>query len=142
MPTRSAEAEWRGNLREGKGNMKLRSGAYEGPYTFVSRFEEGEGSNPEELIAAAHAGCFSMAFSAGLSQAGFTPLRIHTTATVHLERGEGGFSITKIELNTEGEIPNIDQATFMEQAEAAKKNCPVSKALAAVSDIQLSAKLL
>ena len=142
MPTRSAEAEWRGNLREGEGTMKLPSGAYEGPYSFVSRFEEGTGSNPEELIAAAHAGCFSMAFSAGLSQAGFTPRRVHTTAKVHIERGEGGFSITRIDLDTEAEVPNIDQAVFMEQAEAAKKNCPVSKALAAVSDIQLSAKLL
>ncbi len=142
MPSRSADAEWRGNLREGKGVMKLPSGAYEGPYSFVSRFEEGEGSNPEELIAAAHAGCFSMAFSNGLSQAGFTPTRIHTTAVVHLERGEGGFGITKIVLNTEGEVPNIDAATFQEQAEAAKKGCPVSKALAAVSEVELNAKLL
>ena len=142
MPVRSSEAEWRGDLRAGKGTMKLGSGAYEGAYSFPSRFEAGEGSNPEELIAAAHAGCFSMAFAAGLARAGFTPTRIHTTAKVHIEQVPGGFGITRIDLETEGEVPGIDNAKFQEQAEAAKKGCPVSKALAAVEDITLTAKLV
>jgi lipoyl-dependent peroxiredoxin len=142
MPVRTADAEWKGNLREGQGTMKLGSGAFEGNYSFGSRFEESKGSNPEELIAAAHAGCFSMALSAGLSRAGFTPTRVHTSAKVHIEQVEGGFGITKIELNTEAEIPGIDNAAFQEQAEAAKKGCPVSKALASVPDIQLNAKLV
>jgi osmotically inducible protein OsmC len=139
MPTRTADAEWRGDLRGGAGTMKLPSGAYQGPYTFASRFEEGQGSNPEELIAAAHAGCFSMAFSNGLAQAGFTPTRVHTTARVTVIAGQG---ITKIELDTEGEVPGIDAAKFQELAEAAKQNCPVSKALASVPEIQLNAKLV
>jgi osmotically inducible protein OsmC len=139
MPTRTADAEWRGDLRGGSGTMKLPSGAYQGPYTFASRFEEGQGSNPEELIAAAHAGCFSMAFSNGLAQAGFTPTRVHTTARVTVIAGQG---ITKIELDTEGEVAGIDAVKFQELAEAAKQNCPVSKALASVPDIQLNAKLI
>jgi osmotically inducible protein OsmC len=122
--------------------MKLGSGAYEGAYSFPTRFEEAPGSNPEELIAAAHAGCFSMAFAGGLTRAGFPPTKIHTTAKVHIDQGEGGFSITKIELETEGEVPGIDNAKFQEQAEAAKKGCPVSKALAAVPEISLTAKLV
>ncbi len=130
MAVRSSEAEWKGNLRNGQGKMKLGSGAFEGPYTFASRFEAGKGTNPEELIAAAHAGCFSMALSAGLSAAGFTPTRVHTTARVHLEPVGQGFGITKIELQTEAEIPGIDEPTFQKEAENAKKNCPVSKALA------------
>jgi lipoyl-dependent peroxiredoxin len=142
MPVRTADAEWKGNLREGSGTMKLGSGAYDGSYSFGSRFEESKGSNPEELIAAAHAGCFSMALSAGLARAGFTPTRVHTTAKVHIEPVEGGFGITRIELNTEAEIPGIDNAAFQEQAEAAKKGCPVSKALAAVPDISLNARLV
>jgi osmotically inducible protein OsmC len=139
MPTRTAEAEWQGNLREGKGTMKLPSGAYTGPYTFASRFEEGQGSNPEELIAAAHAGCFSMAFSNGLAQAGFTPTSVRTTAKVTVVAGQG---ITKIELDTQGQVPGIDDAKFQELAEVAKQNCPVSKALAAVSDISVNARLV
>ena len=142
MPVRTSEAEWRGDLRAGQGTMKLGSGAYEGSYSFSTRFENAPGSNPEELIAAAHAGCFSMAFAGGLTRAGFTPTRIHTTAKVHIDQGEGGFSITRIELETEGEVPGIDNAKFQEQAEAAKKGCPVSKALAAVPDITLNAKLV
>ena len=121
--------------------MKLGSGAYEGPYSFASRFESGTGTNPEELIAAAHAGCFSMALSAGLGKGGFTPTRIHTTATVHLEKVGEGFSITRIELNTEAQIPNIDSATFAKYADDAKKGCPVSKVLAA-AQISLTAKLV
>jgi osmotically inducible protein OsmC len=141
MTTRTSEAQWQGSLKEGKGTMKLGSGAFEGPYSFPSRFESGTGTNPEELIGAAHAGCFSMALSAGLGQAGFTPNRIHTTAKVHLGAVSGGFAITKIELETEAEIPGIDAAAFQEQAETAKKNCPVSKALAG-TDISLVAKLI
>jgi osmotically inducible protein OsmC len=139
MPTRTADAEWSGNLREGKGTMRLPSGAYTGPYTFASRFEEGQGSNPEELIAAAHAGCFSMAFSNGLAQAGFTPTRVHTTAKVTVIAGQG---ITKIELESEGEVPGIDDAKFQELAAVAKENCPVSKALASVPEISLNARLV
>jgi lipoyl-dependent peroxiredoxin len=141
MAVRTSEAEWKGNLREGRGTVKLGSGAYEGSYSFASRFESGKGTNPEELIAAAHAGCYSMALSAGLSKAGFTPTRVHTTAKVHLEPVEGGFGITKIELQTEAQVPGISATAFQEQAEAAKKGCPVSKALAA-TQITLDAKLV
>jgi len=141
MPARSSEAEWKGNLLQGKGTMKLGSGAYEGPYSFVSRFEQGPGTNPEELIGAAHAGCFSMALSAGLARAGFNPTRVHTTAKVHLEKVGDGFAITRIELVTEAQIPGIDDPTFQQHAEGAKKNCPVSRALAG-TEISLSAKLV
>lgn len=141
MPVRTSEAEWKGNLREGQGTMKLGSGAYEGAYSFGSRFEQNPGSNPEELIGAAHAGCFSMALSGQLTGAGFAPTRIHTTANVHIERGDAGFGITRIELVTEGEVPGIDEAKFKELAENAKQTCPVSKALAAVSEITVDAKL-
>ena len=138
MAIRTSSAEWKGSLKEGSGTVKLASGAFEGPYTYSSRFEEGPGSNPEELIGAAHAGCFSMFLAALLSDAGFVPTRIHTTATVHLRAGP---TIALIELKTEAEVPNISEAAFLEQAEAAKKNCPVSKALAAV-EITLNAKLV
>ena len=141
MAIRSSDAEWKGNLRNGQGTMKLGSGAFEGAYSFPSRFEAGKGTNPEELIAAAHAGCYSMALSAGLSAAGFTPTRIHTTARVHLERVGEGFAITKIELQTEADIPGIEDSAFQTQAEAAKKNCPVSKALAG-PQITLAATLV
>ena len=141
MPVRSADAQWEGPLQGGKGSMRFGGGAFEGQYSFASRFEEGQGTNPEELIAAAHAGCFSMALSNGLAKAGFTPTRVDTTANVHLDKTDAGFGITKIELRTEAEVPGIDQAAFDEQAETAKKNCPVSKALAAV-DIALDAKLV
>jgi osmotically inducible protein OsmC len=140
MAVRSADAVWEGNLREGKGRVKTGSGAFEGKYSFASRFEEAGGTNPEELIAAAHAGCFSMALSAGLSKAGFTPTRVQTTARVHLEKVGEGFGITRIDLKTEAEVPGIDEETFRQQADGAKVNCPVSKALAAV-EITLDAKL-
>jgi lipoyl-dependent peroxiredoxin len=110
--------------------MKLGSGAFEGAYSFPSRFENGKGTNPEELIGAAHAGCFSMVFSLFLGNAGYTPTRIDTTARVHLEPVGGGFEIIRIELVTEAEVPGINEAEFLKQAEAAKNNCPVSKALA------------
>jgi osmotically inducible protein OsmC len=114
---------------------------YSGPYTFASRFETGEGTNPEELIAAAHAGCFSMAFSNGLAKAGFTPTRVATTATVHLENVGEGFGITRIELNCEAQVPGIDEAKFQELANGAKQNCPVSKLLTG-AQISLSAQLV
>ncbi len=141
MATRNGSAVWEGTLREGKGTVRLGSGAFEGAYSFASRFEEGTGTNPEELIGAAHAGCFSMALSAGLSKAGLSPTRIATTAKVHFGPVEGGFAITLIELDTTAEVPGIDEAAFLEQAEGAKKNCPVSKALAATK-ITLNARLV
>jgi osmotically inducible protein OsmC len=141
MPIRNAEAEWNGSLIDGKGHMKLGSGAFDGPYSFRSRMEEGVGTNPEELIGAAHAGCYSMALSAILGGAGLTPTKIHTKAAVKFEKVGDGFSITNIELTTEAEIPGTDDAAFQQFAEAAKANCPVSKALAG-THITLNAKLL
>jgi osmotically inducible protein OsmC len=140
MPVRSAEAEWNGNLREGQGKVKLGSGAFEGAYSFPSRFEEGKGTNPEELLGAAHAGCFSMALAAGLTRAGHAPTRVHTTARVNLERRGEAFEITRIDLRTEARVPGIDETEFRKQAEAAKKNCPVSRALAG-PEITLEATL-
>ena len=141
MPTRKAEAEWKGNLAEGSGRLKVGSGAIEGPYSFKSRFEEGQvATNPEELIGAAHAGCFTMALTAQLSRARTAPRRIHTVATVSLEKVGEQFSITKIELETEADIPGMDAATFQKHAQEAKQNCPVSKALAG-TQIQLHAGL-
>lgn len=126
---------------KGSGTMKVGAGVFEGKYSFPSRFESGEGTNPEELIAAAHAGCYSMALSAGLGKAGFKPKRVATTAKAHLEKVGDGFAITKIELTTEAQIEGIDDKAFQEQAEGAKKGCPVSKALAG-TEITLSAKLV
>jgi lipoyl-dependent peroxiredoxin len=141
MPVRSAKAQWEGDLPAGHGKIAFGSGAFEGQYSFSSRFEDGKGTNPEELIAAAHAGCFSMAFSNQLAKAGFTPKSVATTANVHLVKGEAGFSIPTIELVTEGNVPGIDNAKFQELAEAAKKGCPISK-LVTGAEIKLSAKLL
>jgi len=141
MPVRTAEAEWRGTLIEGKGNIKLGSGAFEGPYDWRSRSADGAGTNPEELLGAAHAGCFSMALGAFLTQASTPATRIHTTARVRLDKVGEGFAITQIELTTEAEVPGIDDATFQTQAEAAKANCPISKALAGIQ-IHLTATLL
>jgi osmotically inducible protein OsmC len=141
MATRKAEAVWEGGLMDGNGRMKLGSGSFEGNYSFRTRFEAEKGTNPEELIGAAHAGCFSMALSAGLNKAGYKPKTIHTTATVHLEKVGEGFSITRIELNTTASVPGIDAAIFKDQAEMAKVGCPVSKALAG-SQIFLNAKLI
>lgn len=140
MPTRKADAVWEGNLKQGKGTMMLASGAYQGAYSFASRFEEGTGTNPEELIGAAHAGCFSMALAAGLEKAGFQPKRVATVAKVTLEKVGEGFRITKSHLDTEAQVPDIDQKAFEKHAQDAKANCPVSKALAGV-EITLSAKL-
>ena len=141
MPVRTAEAVWQGDLQGGKGSMKFGSGAFDGQYSFSSRFEEGTGTNPEELIGAAHAGCFSMALAAGLARAGFTPESVHTTAKVHIDRVDSGFKITLIELDTEAKVPGIDEQTFQEKAEATKTGCPVSQALAA-TDIKLTARLV
>ena len=142
MPTRKAEAEWKGNLAQGNGTLKVGSGAFEGPYSFKSRFEEGEAAtNPEELLGAAHAGCFTMALTAQLSRAGITPTRIHTEARVKLEKVGEAFTITEIALETEAEVPNVDEATFQKYALDAKQNCPLSKALASTT-IQMTAKLL
>jgi len=140
MATRTANAVWEGNLKEGKGRMRLGSGAYEGPYSFQSRFENGSGTNPEELIGAAHAGCFSMALSAGLAKAGYTAKRIETKAEVHLEKVGEGFKITRIHLTTDAEVPNLAPQAFQEQAEKTKQTCPVSAALAGVA-ISLDARL-
>ncbi len=139
MAARTSSAIWQGTLREGNGVMKLGSGAWEGPFTFLSRFEDGPGSNPEELMAAAHAGCFSMFLSALLSRNNYTPTRVQTSATVHVGAGP---TIHTIELRCEAEVPGLDAATFAELAAQAKANCPVSKALACVETITLEATLV
>ena len=141
MAVRGASAEWAGSLKEGSGKMRLDSGAFEGPFSFVSRFETGPGTNPEELLGAAHAGCFSMALAAALGRAGHTPKSIQTTAKVHLGTSDAGPTITKIDLDVVGEVPGIDAATFQQHAEGAKKGCVVSRALAGVPTITLNASL-
>ena len=140
MPVRNAEARWNGSLIDGNGDMKLGSGAFEGAYSFKTRMGDQPGTNPEELIGAAHAGCFSMAFSHALGQAGFQPRSINTKATVRFDKQGEGFAITNIDLTTEAEIPGIDEAKFQELANAAKEGCPVSKALAG-TQINLKASL-
>jgi lipoyl-dependent peroxiredoxin len=120
--------------------MRLASGAYEGSYSFVSRFEDGPGTNPEELIAAAHAGCFSMALSAALTRAGSPPTSVKTSATVHLDKGDSGFSITRVDLDTEADVPGLDADKFQQVAADAKANCPVTRALAV--EITLNARLV
>lgn len=143
MPVRTAEAEWKGTITEGAGSIKLGSGAFEGAYSFATRFgEDGKaGTNPEELIGAAHAGCFTMALDAALSRGGFVPERLHTTAKVKLDKVGDGFSITRIDLETEGSVPSITNDEFQKIAADAKANCPVSKALAG-TEIHLNATLL
>lgn len=141
MPVRTAKARWEGTIQEGNGSVALGSGAFEGPYNFSSRFEDGSATNPEELLGAAHAGCFSMSLGAALGRAGNPATSIQTTAKVHLTKGESGFSISKIELETEGDVPGIDEATFVDFAEKAKAGCIVSRALSAV-DIVLKASLV
>lgn len=140
MPDRIGKAAWEGTLRDGHGRVALGSGAFEGPYSYSSRWEDGSGTNPEELIGAAHAGCFSMAFAHSLAQAGFTPGNIDTTASVRLSVGPEGSRISRVLLETKASVPNIDEATFQEHAEKAKKGCPVSQALTGV-DIELKAEL-
>lgn len=139
MPVRSAKAVWKGDLKEGKGTASF--GGFEGAYSFPSRFEEGPGTNPEEMIGAALASCFSMALSANLGKAGFSPDEVRTEAQVHLDKAGDGFEISRIELTTEARVPGIDDGAFQEQAQKAKEGCPVSKALA-VRDIRLDARLV
>jgi osmotically inducible protein OsmC len=141
MPVRKANAVWNGDLMKGNGIMEFGSGAFKGNYSFGSRFEEAKGTNPEELIGAAHAGCFSMAFSGALGANGFKPEKVQTEAKVAVEKVGNGFTITTVELSTEARVPDIDNDRFQALAEDAKKNCPVSRALAGVR-IRLNAKLV
>ena len=140
MPVRNASARWEGKLAEGHGTVRVGTGA-EMPYSFSSRFESGSGTNPEELLGAAHAGCFTMALVAALSRGGYTPSRVSTTADVHLEKVADAWQIVRIVLKTEGSVPGVDAAKFQELAEGAKKNCPLSKALAA-TPIEMTARLV
>jgi osmotically inducible protein OsmC len=140
MPTRKSHARWEGSLEEGRGHVDLGSGAFKGAYSFASRFEEGPGTNPEELLGAAHAGCFAMALSLVLGQAGFKPEYVDATAHVTVLPQDGGFRITKSHLVCEAKVPGIDQAAFVRHAEAAKASCPVSQALAG-TEITLEARL-
>jgi len=139
MSVREAEALWKGTLKEGNGTVKVGSGHFEGPYTWASRFSDGVGTNPEELIGAAHAGCYSMFLAALLTNAGHPPVSVHTTASVHLEAGP---TVTKIELKTQASVPGITDEAFQTLAADAKAKCPISKALAAVPEITLSASLV
>jgi osmotically inducible protein OsmC len=140
MAVRTSKAQWTGKLKDGKGKMKLGSGAFEGGYSFSSRFENGKGTNPEELIAAAHAGCFSMALAHNLEQAGYDPESISTACSVHLDKVGDGFKITSIDLQTKAKVPDIDEHEFQKHAEDAKENCPVSQALSSV-EISMKAEL-
>ena len=142
MPKRRAEARWDGSLQDGNGTMRMASGSYEGPYSFQSRFEEGDGTNPEELIAAAHAGCFSMALSGELGRAGHDADSVETAATVHIDKAGDGFAITRVELDTRARVPSIEDDEFQRIAEAAKEGCPVSKALGGVDSIVVKAELM
>lgn len=139
MPVRSAKAVWRGGLKDGEGTASF--GGFEGRYTFPSRFEEGEGTNPEEMIGAAFAACYSMALAGSLGKVGHPPQEISSDAKVHIEKSPEGFTITRIDLVTEARVPGIDEAAFQEQAEATKTACPVARALA-VKDVRLEAKLV
>lgn len=138
MPTRTANATWQGEFKRGGGDVSVGSGSFSLPYNFSGRFEEGTGTNPEELLGAAHASCFTMALSVGLTNAGTPPESLATEAHVTISQVEGGFAITKIVLDLTGKVPGIDEAAFREAAEGAKAGCPLSKALAAVPDIELN----
>jgi osmotically inducible protein OsmC len=140
MVTRTAQAQWRGRVQDGTGEVALGSGAFEGRYSFGSRFEDQAGTNPEELLGAAHASCFSMALSLLLTEAGFTPELIQTSAKVRIEKVQDGFAITRIDLSTEGQAPGLTPEAFSGYADTAKRGCPVSKALAGV-EISLTASL-
>jgi lipoyl-dependent peroxiredoxin len=140
MSVRTAESRWEGTLKDGTGTMKVGSGAFEGAYSFASRFEEGDGTNPEELIGAAHSGCFSMFLSAVLSKDGYKPTSVVTRAKVHLGKVDDAPTITKIELDCEAVVPDLEESVFHEKAELSKKGCPVSKALAG-TEIVLNARL-
>jgi osmotically inducible protein OsmC len=140
MPTRNAQATWEGTLKEGAGSIKLGSGAYEGPFNFVSRFEAGPETNPEELLGAASAACFTMDLNSKLFKGGFAPARVHTTAQVSLEKGEAGFAIANIHLVVEGSVPGISAEDFAGYAEESRKNCIISRAISA--PITVEAKLV
>lgn len=141
MAYRTANAEWSGNLMEGKGRITVQSGTLDAPYDFRARTADGKGTNPEELIGAAHAGCFTMQLSALLGAAGFTATKLKTTAKVHLEKAGAGFAIPRIELELEGTVPGLDAAGFQKHAEVAKASCPVSKALAGTA-VTLTVKMV
>jgi osmotically inducible protein OsmC len=141
MTIRHAQADWQGTLKEGSGRLELGSGVFEGAYSFPSRFDNGPGTNPEELIGAAHAGCFTMALTYALGNAGHVPEHIRTVARVHLGMTAAGPTITRIELETEGDVAGLDAEAFTEMAEAAKKSCLVSRALAGVPEITVKASL-
>ena len=142
MAIRSGSAVWWGDLRGGSGDLTVGDGVFTGPYSYASRFELGDGTNPEELIAAAHAACFSMALANIMAEHGHPAESVRTTARVHLRPGEAGPTIEQIDLDTEGRVPGIDQDHFAEHAEEAKAGCTVSRALAAVPEINLSARLV
>jgi len=140
MPKRTAEAEWKGDLPKGEGKMAFGSGAFEGAYSFSSRFEEGEGTNPEELIAAAHAGCFSMFLANVLSQADHEPTSVRSTVQISLDKDDGGFSITRSDISTEVSVEGVDDEQLQKHAQEAKEGCPVSRALGAI-EIGMEARL-
>jgi osmotically inducible protein OsmC len=141
MPTRKAHARWQGSIKEGKGQVDFGNGLFKGAYSFASRFEDGKGTNPEELLGAAHAGCFAMALSLMLGKAGFRPDYVDATAHVTVSPHEGGFRIGKSHLVCEAKVPGIDEASFKQHAAAAKAGCPVSQALAGI-EITLEARLV
>jgi osmotically inducible protein OsmC len=141
MTARNGSAEWRGNLEDGSGTVTVGNGVFEGAYSYGSRFAEGEGTNPEQLIAAAHAACFTMALSNILSTAGHVPESVRTNARVQLRNIEGAPTLTRIDLETEGHVPGVDQQQFQGYADQAKATCPVSRALAGIPEIVLTAKL-
>lgn len=141
MATSNAVAVWEGKLRDGKGSFKAQSGTFSGSFSFGTRFEGKKGSNPEELLAAAHAGCFSMALSAALEKAGYAPVRIETRAAVTIETVDGAPKVTRSALDVRGRVEGIDETTFAQVAETAKKNCPLSKAIQGNVEITMQAKL-
>lgn len=141
MAKRNATARWDGTLKEGDGRMAFGSGAFEGRYSFSSRFEEGEGTNPEELVGAAHAGCFTMFLSGVLTEAGHEPESLETQAAVHIRQGDDGPEIPRIELRVRGSVPGVSADEFTRHAQTAKENCPVSKALAGVGEVTVDAEL-
>ncbi|MEV4535579.1 OsmC family protein [Asanoa sp. NPDC049518] len=141
MPIRTSSARWSGNLTEGSGTIRTGKGGFEGNYSFKSRFEEGEGTNPEELIGAAHAGCFSMAFSKGLADAGHTPTSVETTAKVHLDKTDAGMTVTRIDLDSVVDAPGIEDGELQKIAQGAKENCPISRLLSPGAEITMTARL-
>lgn len=142
MTARNGSAEWQGDVRSGSGTVTVGDGVFTGPFSYDSRFEEGAGTNPEQLIAAAHAGCFTMALSSVLGAAGHAPESLRTNARIQLRNIDGAPTLTRVNLETEGRVPGVDQQEFERYAEEAKTNCPVSRALAGIAEIVLNAKLV